>query len=251
MKILVIGDSCTDVFIYGKVDKLCPDAPVPVLVPVRRSETGGMAANVYENIRSLDVSVDIITNKKKITKTRYVEEKTNHQIVRVDSEQKKIPRVRGLSKIDFRKYQVIVISDYNKGFLEYEDIEYVCANHASVFIDTKKRIDERMSMAAYIKINEPEYIYNINSGQDLKSFEDKLIVTMGSKGCKYRNRTYSVKKVEIKDNSGAGDTFISGLAVKYAKTGDIQRAIIFANKCATEVVQHRGVTKIGTVLKFK
>ena len=59
MKILVIGDSCKDVFIYGKVNRLCPEAPVPVFIPQRKTETGGMAANVYENIESLEVEVDL------------------------------------------------------------------------------------------------------------------------------------------------------------------------------------------------
>ena len=62
MKILVIGDSCKDVFIYGKVNRLCPEAPVPVFIPQRKTETGGMAANVYENIESLEVEVDLVTN---------------------------------------------------------------------------------------------------------------------------------------------------------------------------------------------
>ena len=62
MKILVIGDSCKDVFIYGTANRLCPEAPVPVFIPKRKTETGGMAANVYENIESLSVDVDLITN---------------------------------------------------------------------------------------------------------------------------------------------------------------------------------------------
>ena len=36
MKILVIGDSCKDVFIYGTANRLCPEAPVPVFIPKRR-----------------------------------------------------------------------------------------------------------------------------------------------------------------------------------------------------------------------
>ncbi len=89
MKILVIGDSCKDVFIYGKANRLCPEAPVPVFIPQRKTETGGMAANVYENIESLGVEVDLVTNSEVITKTRYVEEKTDHQIIRVDSDSAK------------------------------------------------------------------------------------------------------------------------------------------------------------------
>ena len=51
MKILVIGDSCQDVFIYGKCERLCPDAPVPVFIPLKTKKIGGMAFNVYENIK--------------------------------------------------------------------------------------------------------------------------------------------------------------------------------------------------------
>ena len=138
MKILVIGDSCKDVFIYGKADRLCPEAPVPVFIPKRKTETGGMAENVYENIQSLGIGVDLITNQEVITKTRYVEEKTNHQIIRVDSDASKSKRIEGIEHIPYSDYCAVIISDYNKGFLEYDDIEFICSKHDTVFIDTKK-----------------------------------------------------------------------------------------------------------------
>ena len=46
MKILVNGDSCTDVFVYGQIDRLCPEAPVPIFQSVSQKENGGMARNV-------------------------------------------------------------------------------------------------------------------------------------------------------------------------------------------------------------
>ena len=49
-------------------------------------------------------------------------------------------------------------------------------------------------------------------------------------------------EVEIKDVAGAGDSFIAGLIVDYIATKDINSAIAFANKCATEVVQKRGIS---------
>ncbi len=147
MKILVIGDSCKDVFIYGTANRLCPEAPVPVFIPKRKTETGGMAANVYENIESLSIEVDLITNSEPITKTRYVEEKTNHQIIRVDSDATKSQRVQGLEHIPYENYCAVIISDYNKGFLEYDDIEYICSKHDTVFIDTKKIVNEKMFLA--------------------------------------------------------------------------------------------------------
>lgn len=250
MKILVIGDSCKDVFIYGKVERLSPDAPVPVLVPIKKEESHGMAANVYENVKSLGVGVDILTNKKKVSKTRYVEEKTNHQIVRVDSEKTKIPRIKKLHSVDFKKYSAVIISDYNKGFLTYDDIEFICNQHPVVFIDTKKIINQKMISAKFIKINEPEYNANISAGQDFGPFKNSLIVTLGSRGCRYKGKVFPVKKVEIKDNSGAGDTFISGLVVEYCRSKNIEKAIKFANRCSTIVVQQKGITLIGNHLKL-
>ena len=48
-KVLVIGDSCEDIFIYGDITRLSPEAPVPVLQPTRETKHGGMALNVYNN----------------------------------------------------------------------------------------------------------------------------------------------------------------------------------------------------------
>ena len=50
MKILVVGDSCKDVFIYGKVKRLAPEAPVAVLNPIKTRTNDGMARNVSNNI---------------------------------------------------------------------------------------------------------------------------------------------------------------------------------------------------------
>jgi bifunctional ADP-heptose synthase (sugar kinase/adenylyltransferase) len=245
MKILVIGDSCKDIYVYGKVDRLCPDAPVPVLIPKKTITTGGMASNVYENILSLGFDADIITNQKEIRKTRYVDEKTNHMFIRVDSENIAIPRISGLQNVNFKNYKAVIISDYNKGFLSYEDIEYICSKHNCVFVDTKKIINDSFKNAKFIKINEIEYNNNVSSGQQFEGFYEKMIITLSDRGCRYKNINYPVDKVQIKDNSGAGDTFISGLVVEYCRTNDINKAINYANFCATIVVQHKGVTKIG------
>lgn len=250
MKILVIGDSCKDVFIYGTANRLCPEAPVPVFIPKRKTETGGMAANVYENIESLNVEVDLVTNSEPITKTRYVEEKTNHQIIRVDSDANKSKRIAGIEHIPFDSYCAVIISDYNKGFLEYDDIEYICSKHDTVFIDTKKIVNEKMLGARFIKINEHEYENNIAAGQYFKEFYDKLIVTMSGKGCKYMEKEFNVDEVEVRDNSGAGDSFISALAIEYCRSKDIDKSIVYANECATIVVQHKGVTKVGNHIKI-
>jgi bifunctional ADP-heptose synthase (sugar kinase/adenylyltransferase) len=250
MKILVIGDSCQDVFIYGKCERLSPDAPVPVMIPMRTKKMGGMALNVYENIKSLGIDANIVTNKKKITKTRYIDEVSNQQILRVDSEKNGYDRINEIGKIDFKVYDAVIISDYNKGFLHYDDIEYICNNHELVFIDTKKIINEKFKNCKFIKINEKEFTDNMKQSNYLNSILEKLIITLGSKGTKHKEKIYPVQKVEIKDMVGAGDTFISVFTYKFILTNSIVESIRFANECATIIVQHKGVNKIGDFIKI-
>ena len=50
MKVLVVGDSCKDKFIYGECKRICPEAPVPVFKSLRTVESGGMAMNVCNNL---------------------------------------------------------------------------------------------------------------------------------------------------------------------------------------------------------
>ena len=53
-KILVIGDSCTDVYHYGECERISPEAPVPILRHIESIKIGGMAKNVYENFKIIN-----------------------------------------------------------------------------------------------------------------------------------------------------------------------------------------------------
>jgi bifunctional ADP-heptose synthase (sugar kinase/adenylyltransferase) len=238
-QILVIGETCRDVFVYCDSNRLCPEAPVPVLNIVDQRENPGMAGNVRRNIESLlGDAIDINTNANwyEIAKTRYVHKESNHMFFRVDTTQS-IPRIN-VKDIDF-DYDLIVISDYNKGFLLEEDIEYICTNHSNVFIDTKKILGPWVKDARYIKIN--DYEYRNSEPYLTEDIKYKIIHTMGGKGCEFAGRKYPTKKVEVKDLSGAGDTFMAGLVVKYIETQDIENSIKFANQCASKVVTQKGV----------
>jgi D-beta-D-heptose 7-phosphate kinase/D-beta-D-heptose 1-phosphate adenosyltransferase len=240
-KILVIGDSSRDVFVYCDAVRLCPDVPVPVLNILDQQENPGMAKNVYRNIKNLVSDCDMVTNNNwyDITKTRYVHKNSNHMFFRVDTTQS-IPRI-DTSTIDY-DYDAIVISDYDKGFLTEDDINEICFKHSNVFLDTKKILGTWAQHAKYIKIN--DYEYQNSKPYMSPELKNKIIHTMGSDGCEYKDVIYPVNRVDVKDVSGAGDSFISGLVVKYYETGDIIQSIKFANECASEVVKHRGVTTI-------
>jgi sugar/nucleoside kinase (ribokinase family) len=140
----------------------------------------------------------------------------------------------------------VIISDYNKGFVSEKDIEAISKAHPLTFLDTKKILGPWCEGVTFIKINNYEYERTKHMLSD--EIEDRLIVTMGPDGAKFNGITYPVEDVEIKDSSGAGDTFISALAVQYVKSGDIGKAIEFANECATIVVQKRGVSTVREAL---
>ena len=236
--LLIVGDSCRDIFVYCDALRLAPDDPVPILNIIDQSENAGMAKNVQRNIQKY-VDCDILTNSNwhDITKIRYVHEKTNHMFFRVDKSCA-VPRI-DLEKIDF-DYKVIVVSDYNKGFLTESDIEYICKRHPNVFIDTKKILGSWAEGAKFIKIN--DYEYRNSKPQLTPTLEDLIICTKGADGCVFRGTKYLVDKVDVRDTSGAGDSFMAGLCFKYLQTENIVDSIKFANKCASEVVKHRGVT---------
>lgn len=242
-KILVIGDSCRDIFVYCSADRLCPDIPVPVLNILNQTENGGMAKNVQRNILTQIENCDIITNVnwQQITKTRYVHAKTNHTFLRVDNNIEVVPL--NVQSINLN-YDIIVISDYNKGFIAESDIEYICNAHPCVFIDTKKILSDWAKSAKFIKINEYEYKRSESFIQKNLHLEDKIICTLGERGCRYKNSIFKVKSEDIKDTTGAGDSFLAALVIKYLHNNNIENAICYANECAARVVKSRGVTLI-------
>lgn len=243
MRILVVGETCQDIFCYGDCKRLAPEAPVPVFTLISEQRSPGMATHVQKNVNALGVDCDIFTNSnwESIEKVRYVDDRTNQMFIRIDKNDHKVKRC-DVTEIDFESYDAIVVSDYDKGFLNENDLEYIFENHPITFLDTKKILGSWAKRAKFIKINHIEYA---NSELSLEEhYNKKLIVTTGKQGCRYNNVRYAVPEVSIKDVSGAGDTFLAALAIEYLKTEDITKAIEFANECSTQVVQKRGVTII-------
>jgi len=247
--VLVIGDSCTDKFTYGNTFRLAPEAPVPVFNPTYSTTNLGMAGNVVANLKALGIITSTLHNLENVVKNRYVDDRSGQILLRVDENdevQRIKPEVLKLivnNELYGLKLDAIVISDYDKGFLEEEDIEFICKNNSNVFIDTKKIINEWVKYATFIKINHVEYERTEYTLKHL-DIEDKLIITLSSKGCQHKGKIYPVKKVQIRDVSGAGDTFLSGLVAEYIRTNNIEQAIIFAQKCASIVVQKPGVATV-------
>ena len=83
-KVLVIGETCTDIFIYGTSERKSPEGKGPVFVPQREMYGMGMASNTTNNLAAMGIDVDVFSDNGNIIKTRYVNEKTNELYLRVD-----------------------------------------------------------------------------------------------------------------------------------------------------------------------
>jgi D-beta-D-heptose 7-phosphate kinase/D-beta-D-heptose 1-phosphate adenosyltransferase len=240
-KIVVIGELCHDVFVYGECKRLSPEAPVPVFNPIHSVENLGMAGNVVANINTIDsnIGISFYHSLEKITKTRYVDKKTNHLFLRVDDEPL-VNRIHISETLisEIKEADAVVVSDYNKGFLSEDDLYTISKLARFAIVDTKKRMNPiHLSHFNFIKINEHEA--NQGVADELK---EKTIVTLGPKGAMYMDTLYpSPHPKETIDVSGAGDTFLAAFVTKYLETEDVNISITFANKMSAIVVSKRGV----------
>ena len=90
-----------------------------------------MAWNVRENLMSFDMEVYIVTNQEDITKTRYIDERYNQQILRVDDESLLKPMEYELPE---DKFDALVISDYDKGYVDYNLFDILAPKNPNIKI---------------------------------------------------------------------------------------------------------------------
>lgn len=242
IKVLVIGEVCEDVFVYGKCQRLSPEAPVPVMTPITTVINSGMSGNVVRNLLALDsgIFVNHCHQIEKISKTRYVDKKSNHMFLRLDEGE---TYITGLSFTDeklqnINGYDFLIVSDYNKGFLS-EDLLAFLGNSAKLSVlDSKRKLNKKVvDSFTFVKLNEKEYENN----SDVHSSKN-IIVTLGENGVKYNGKIFkSPNPQETIDVSGAGDTFTASFILEYFRTKDIEKSLVFANNKSATVVSKRGV----------
>jgi D-beta-D-heptose 7-phosphate kinase/D-beta-D-heptose 1-phosphate adenosyltransferase len=231
-KILLIGDDCLDVYQYGTVDRISPEAPVPVFKYSHKEERGGMARNVKANLEELGCNVNYLSGSTSV-KTRLIDIRSKQQIVRIDNDTTSSPiTIESMLLV----YDAIVISDYNKGAVSYELVENLRREfEGPIFVDSKKH-DLKRFEGCIIKINQHEFSQLVSKPSE----ETDLIVTYGDNGVVWGVHAFAAKRVEVADVCGAGDTFLSALCYQYLNTNDMSQAIKFAVSASAVTVQHLG-----------
>ena len=178
LKVLIIGDVMLDAYLWGKVERISPEAPVPIVTISKRENRLGGAANVAINVQSLGAKpilcsvigndqngrtfIELLQQMGMMTEgiiqsdTRPTTVKTrvignNHQMLRVDDEvdedvssaERKQLMNRISDLIKKKKIDVIVFEDYDKGVIGKTLIEQVvklaAANKIPVAVDPKKK----------------------------------------------------------------------------------------------------------------
>jgi rfaE bifunctional protein kinase chain/domain len=190
--ILVIGDIMLDQYVFGKCERVSPEAPVPIVFWEKEESSLGGAANLARNLVSLGVNTKIISvigndeigrqieNKTKVDKLeshflksehRYTTIKTriisgNHQLARFDKETREILSDSEIESLmdyvtnSIDKVNLILISDYNKGVVSEKlvnDLITVAKIYKiPVFVDPKSNNFSRYKGVNLIKPNKLE-----------------------------------------------------------------------------------------------
>lgn len=298
-KVLVVGDIMLDRYWWGNVSRISPEAPVPVVSHENTTLVAGGAANVAANIAGLGANArligitgkdvdatlmpDVLSNtgvsefdlipidgRKTTVKTRIIAH--NQQIARLDSES-----THDLSDTEaafvFEKIKeriaeadIVVISDYGKGFLTRELLSRTISacNDLSkkILIDPKGKDYSKYAGATLLtpnkretaeacglEVNDPKLLDQARS-QILEGLKlDALLVTRGEEGMTVLQKEGHSDDLEatarvVYDVTGAGDTAIATMAVALGSGIDLLESAKIANRAAGIVVEKVGTTPI-------
>ena len=208
-KVLVVGDVMVDSYINGRMERISPEAPVPVVTISNREERLGGAANVALNIQSLGampvlcsvvgrdkmgdrfknlltkrrISADgIIRSDNRPTTVKHRVMAGNHHVLRIDEETEEslkpdeTLRLHSLINELIHGCSVVIIEDYDKGVISKETIDHIreCAKREgiSVVVDPKMRNFDHFTQLGLFKPNFKELQEGIKRKVDKSNLDD-------------------------------------------------------------------------------
>jgi D-beta-D-heptose 7-phosphate kinase/D-beta-D-heptose 1-phosphate adenosyltransferase len=288
IRVLVIGDLMIDDYTFGKSNRMSPEAPVPVIIPEDRKFVAGGAGNVIENLYEMSANVSylgavgddnggkrlklildrktsnnlLFENKSKTTEKKriYLHDK---QVLRIDIEEIEDLKISSnFQKFieNINQFDVVILSDYNKGILNENTLPYIINECKSpIIIDPKKSDFSMYKNATILTPNMKELnkaveidVKDENSITEasrylIKNYGFKYIITTkGKDGMSVVGKNIeehiNSKFIENPDVTGAGDTVISALSLAYCNTKDIVISAKFANSAAYLAVSKKATS---------
>lgn len=292
-KILVVGDVMLDQYWSGRAGRISPEAPVPVVKVADETVRAGGAANVALNVADLGAQVKLMgiigkdsfgaqlnqvlegaqvasdwvfSESGTICKLRVLSH--HQQLIRMDFEDK-VPasaaQQLATSVVEqVANYDVLLISDYAKGALQYVQQMIVAANQAQVpvLIDPKGNDFSRYSGATLVKPNQGEFELIVGPCLDEADLISKaqalleqvgidaLLVTRSEHGMALIERQadptiLKSRAQEVFDVTGAGDTVIATLATAFGSGLSLPKSVSLANVAASIVVGKVGTSTVS------
>lgn len=311
LHIVCIGDIMLDAFVYGSVERISPEAPVPVMKTthtdymlggvgnvvvnllnlgakvtlfsmIGEDESGQRIAEMLQKFENLEAHVFVDPSIKTTTKTRYVSGKQH--LVRIDDEDFASPNTESEAYAIEKLIEsgitadVLIISDYNKGFVSKALKQAIASLPDSVYkiLDTKGDLRSYMNIdmvTPNVKELEKYSGQKISSPAQVSSAIDKfytnhaiptILVTASENGMVLYEQlgikstatptspTQPIWRVHAEpaynnnpvDVSGAGDTVVASIAVAIALDVDYQYALEFASHCSAVAIGKKGTSHV-------
>ena len=284
LRILVVGDLILDRYIFGTVERISPEAPVPVVEVEREEFRLGGAANVANNLSSLGVKTYLvgITGSdygkhilKGLIRSAFIEDLTvedsqrpttekarvvslSQQLLRIDWEDRKPISGRVLEKLLERldvEVDGVILSDYAKGVVCEPLVKRLKEKRVFLSVDPKP-VNKHLYYGVDLMTPNEKEARQMGQGEPLESLGwtlkkelglKTLVITLGSKGMALFDKEYAhfpAKAKQVYDVSGAGDTVVAVLTASYIASGDWHLACELANLCAGIVVGKLGTAPI-------
>lgn len=248
---LIVGDAIIDQYVFGRVDRICPEGPVPVLTGTTIETRRGGAAHVMEQMDALCMQAVISFGTPASIKTRYMA--GSHLLLRVDADRTPLldeeqkARVL-LEAIGAFKFDVIVLSDYAKGWLSEQMCQFLVSfakeRKIPLVVDPKGRDWAKYAGCTWICPNQTELAQFNGPTARIAN----LLMKRGADGLSLR--TDGSGSVDIPstaqhvfDVTGAGDVVVAVFAAALAAGATDTQAATLANLAAGW-----SVGEIGTVV---
>ncbi len=284
LKLAVVGDIILDRYVFGYVERISPEAPVPVVEVKEENFRLGGAANVADNLASLGVSVSLIGVLgqdygmhiiKGLLKERGIEDLTvkdpnrptteksriialSQQLLRIDREERKTiseQSLREILEILEKPFDAIIVSDYAKGVVCESLMNRIREKKVFFSIDPRP-VNMKLYVGANLMTpNEKEAFHMVNEsdiervGFSLKKHLnlEALAITLGPRGIAFFGddvKYFPARARQVYDVTGAGDTVVAILTATYLAGYSWDVACELANVCAGIVVGKLGTATV-------
>jgi D-beta-D-heptose 7-phosphate kinase/D-beta-D-heptose 1-phosphate adenosyltransferase len=245
IRVVVMGDPMQDWYHFGRVDRLSPEAPVPIFIQEREELSDGGAGNVVAQLRALNATVvPYFPPAPQSVKHRYMV--GSQQLFRIDRDRDHSRQEGGGFNAD-GKVDAVVISDYGKGWCTHarcrEFIDYAQRLKIPVVVDPKGKDWEKYSGATAICPNDKEF----KEREAVLGWKPPMLLhKRGPEGMDLvidgGSAHFPAMARHVFDVTGAGDTVVATFAAALGAKSSPINAAMLATLASGLVVAEVGTT---------